>query len=411
MMKKYKNKTKHIYVLGPSLTHRYGIERVISDLSWYFKNKITIFTTEYKLNNTFEFDSSTKIYEIPYSTNTLLRVLYLNHIIRFIKIARIIRKDDYYIILNTHGLSSITSACLVKMLLFNKKVRISAFTYNWDELNDMRSPKNITIKKRVKSILKKLRFFLINLLIKANMVDEILVLSDTMKQSVCKLFNTNKVVVVRLGVSSFFIEKIKNKEVNIPKKIKKIIEKENVIKLIFQDVHVNREGLEDLLSALILLKKSSKTNFVLYIWGWNQTFHYDMDYLDRIQKMIKELNISDNIKFLGFLSDEELVQVYNMCDMFVFPCYQTWSLVSLEAMASKKPVIVSTDCGLSEVLNEKVAIIIPPKNSGAIKDAILKLIDNKDLREELGSNARNYVLKNLTFINTGNDLKKLWGLP
>lgn len=101
-----------------------------------------------------------------------------------------------------------------------------------------------------------------------------------------------------------------------------------------------------------------------------------------------------NTNNLGFKSKEELVKLYNSADICVFPSYQEGSPnVGLEAMACGKPVI-ATPLGFSEYIeNGKDGIIIPAKDKKALKDAIVKLMDNPKLREKLGKNARKKALK------------------
>jgi len=398
---------KHIYAMGLTLESKNGITRVISDLSLYFKDKLTIFTEEYKLDDTFEISSSTKIWEIPHSTNILLNLFRVNRLLHYIKIARIIRKDGFQdIVINTHSSTFIIVASAIKLLLFNKKVRVSSIIYDWGVVkNELIPQENQGVVKKLKQIPKTLRFFSIKLLIKLGVVDELIVWSDEIKQFLCNLFDTNDVVVIRVGISQSFIKLSKGNKISPSEKLKKSINKEDEIKLFFQGIPIPGRRIEDIIMALALLIENGKTDISLYLWG---STLFDVKYVNKLQLMISDLHLNNKVHFLGGLSEEELMYMYNECDIVLFPCYQIWGLAPLEAMAFKKPVIVSTDCGVSEVLNENVSIIVPPKNPEAIKDAILKLIDNKALREELGSNARDYVLKNLTFSNTGDALKKLW---
>ncbi len=397
---------KHINVMGLTLESKNGKTRVVSELSLYFKDKLTIFTEKYKPEDTFEISSSTKIWEIPHSTNVLLNLLQVNRLLHYIKIARIIRKDGFQdIVINTHSSTFIIVASLIKLLLFNKKVWVSSIIYDWGVVkNELIPQENQGVVKKLKQIPKTLRFFSIKLLIKMGVVDELIVWSDEIKQFLCKLFDTNNVQVIRVGISQSFIKRNESNNISPSEKLKKSINKEDKIKLFFQGRPIPEKRIEDIITALSLLIKDGRTDISLYVGG----LLIDVEYASRLQRITSDLHLNNKVHFLGGLSEEELMYLYNECDIVLFPCYQIWGLAPLEAMAFKKPVIVSTDCGVSEVLNENVAIIVPPKNPEAIKDAILKLIDNKDLREELGSNAQDYVLKNLMFSNTGDALKKLW---
>ena len=64
----------------------------------------------------------------------------------------------------------------------------------------------------------------------------------------------------------------------------------------------------------------------------------------------------------------------------------------IEASACEKPVIVSRIGGLVEVVDEnKTGLIVPPASPSAIAEAISKLLDNEDLRKNLGLYGRIWV--------------------
>lgn len=103
---------------------------------------------------------------------------------------------------------------------------------------------------------------------------------------------------------------------------------------------------------------------------------------------------SPNTKNLGYKKTEELVKLYNQATICVFPSHrEAFGLTGLEAMSCGKPVI-ATPLGFSEYIeNGKDGIIIPAKNEKALKDAIVRLMDDKKLREKLSKNARRKALK------------------
>jgi len=229
---------------------------------------------------------------------------------------------------------------------------------------------------------------------------------DKMAQLACKVLHTHKIRVIRIGIHPSLVKLSKSNDLTPSEKLKKIIKKEPEIKLFFHGILIPRRRIEDLLIALDLLIKSGKINICLYIGG---SLHYDIKYVNVIHKMVDDLHLSEYVYFLDDLSEEELAYMYRICDIFIFPAdNQTWGLAPLEAMAFKKPVIVSTGCGVSEVLDKNVAVLVPPKEPTSIRDAIVLLIDNKNIREKLSRNAKNYVISKFTFTNTANELKKLW---
>jgi glycosyltransferase involved in cell wall biosynthesis len=102
--------------------------------------------------------------------------------------------------------------------------------------------------------------------------------------------------------------------------------------------------------------------------------------LNRVNELTKD---DPNILKLGFVSDEELVQLYNLATVFVMPSlYEGFGLPILEAMACGCPVITSKESSLPEVADE-AAFYVDAYDVQSIASGIKKVFDDKELREEL----------------------------
>jgi glycosyltransferase involved in cell wall biosynthesis len=67
----------------------------------------------------------------------------------------------------------------------------------------------------------------------------------------------------------------------------------------------------------------------------------------------------------------------------------------LEYMASQKP-IVTTDVGIRDfITHEETGLIVEPNDALALSQAICRLLNNRNLAQQLAQNARNYVTCNL----------------
>jgi len=98
--------------------------------------------------------------------------------------------------------------------------------------------------------------------------------------------------------------------------------------------------------------------------------------------------VADRIRFCGFVSDDDLLHLYNACDLLVFPSfYEGFGLPVLEAMACGRAVACSAASALPEVANG-AAILFDPNSLDEIARAMADLLLDSELRarmERLGS--------------------------
>lgn len=88
-------------------------------------------------------------------------------------------------------------------------------------------------------------------------------------------------------------------------------------------------------------------------------------------------------KAFGFVSTEDLVSLYNLATVFVMPSlYEGFGLPVLEAMACGCSVITSKEGSLKEITND-CALFVNPYNQKEIEEAIVKVFNNDNLRNEL----------------------------
>lgn len=138
-----------------------------------------------------------------------------------------------------------------------------------------------------------------------------------------------------------------------------------------------RKGLRYMLEAYRILKPNYP-NLRLIIVGatWNGREH---------SKNLTELSLPDII-YLGSVSDETLVGLYQAADIFCAPSTgnESFGIVLLEAMAAQTPIVASKIDGYMNVVeDQKEAILVPPRQSVKLAEAIKYLIDNPKIRQQL----------------------------
>ena len=381
---------KKVMSVGDYLGIMSGTARVISDMSWHFNENLVILSSEGRTGFAYSVSDRSGTIQVPrarpnprFLRRLPIRIPSLRDGRR---IAGLIKNSENSFVLNAHTASSALLAGVVKSLSGKKRPRVSAFVYDSGELAGRLGP------------------LFLRLMLRLYAIDEILVLDDRMAAFAREKLSTERVVVVRIGVSSSVIELARKKTLITPKRYKE--NKEFVV--LFQGILIPRRRLEDVLSAISMMEGKENGAVHLYIGG---SLDIDPNYVRQLTRMIDSLSLNDRVTFLGSLTEEELAFMYRRCDAFVFPCdNQTWGLAPLEAMLFGKPAIVSTGAGVAEVLNNDLAVLVPPRNPKSIRDSICTLVKDKDLRERLGEKGRRHVLTNLTFANTADELKTLWGM-
>ena len=135
---------------------------------------------------------------------------------------------------------------------------------------------------------------------------------------------------------------------------------------------------------------------------------------NKLRKQIKTLGLEKKVFLLGKVQSEDLGNYYRACDIFCLPSIhksEAFGLVQLEAMYFGKPII-STDIKESGVKwvnqNNLTGILVPPKNSQALAEAINKLIKNPKLKKRFGDNGKRRLEEKFRIERVVNEILKLY---
>lgn len=111
----------------------------------------------------------------------------------------------------------------------------------------------------------------------------------------------------------------------------------------------------------------------------------DARYTPALRSQAEELNISDRIKFLDYVSYSELPKIINNAIALVFPSlWEGFGFPVLEAMACGTPVITSNLSSLPEVAGD-AAILINPYNTSEITEAMHTIATDRELGDRLSA--------------------------
>lgn len=147
-----------------------------------------------------------------------------------------------------------------------------------------------------------------------------------------------------------------------------------------------RKGWLDLMDALAEVKKTND-NFVL-VGVFSVPFDIDL------REEAAKRGLTDNFVPLGEVKPAVLNEIYNACDIFCLPSHwEGIACVLLEAMSSGLPAVTTAMCGHPEVVNSgTTGLLVPPKEPAVLATALADLINDKNKRETLGANAREFIV-------------------
>jgi len=120
------------------------------------------------------------------------------------------------------------------------------------------------------------------------------------------------------------------------------------------------------------------------------------EYLDNLKKLTEKLKVSGTVIFTGKISDKEMINYYNLADVFAFPTlrWESFGIVIAEAMSCGKPAISTNIGAIPSVIDDSEnGFLIDSGNTKQLRDKILTLFENEELAKKMGKNARNKIVE------------------
>jgi len=126
---------------------------------------------------------------------------------------------------------------------------------------------------------------------------------------------------------------------------------------------------------------------------------YDEVYQARLRGDAERLGISENVRFLSGVPDEDLVSLINSAWLCVHPSsYEPFGLAVVEEMACGRPVVAFNVAALPEIIENGVdGILVAPEDSPGLTSSILNLLGDASLAKRIGEAARQKVATKFTW--------------
>ena len=149
--------------------------------------------------------------------------------------------------------------------------------------------------------------------------------------------------------------------------------------------HVSYKGYEYLLKAMSLVGP----NVCLVLVGSGPL-------TTKLMSIAREYNLTNRVLFVGSVDLPNLIGAYKYCDVFTLPSIEraeAFGIASVEAMYCGKPTIV---CDLGNGVNFVnkhgfTSLVVPPRNSYALAEAIKLIAENAKLKAQMGLEAKKWV--------------------
>ncbi|MFX1420592.1 MAG: glycosyltransferase family 4 protein [Promethearchaeota archaeon] len=227
-------------------------------------------------------------------------------------------------------------------------------------------------------------------------VDKIIVSNNLMKKYIMRThqLHDNQIEVINRGINleeSKVVESKEQlrKEFNIPK---------DAFVILSVGRHNSRKKFDLVIKAISKIKKLKPSISLRYylIGEGKETAN--------LKNITTELGLEKEVKFLGSCDNKLRNKFYKLSDLFIMPSItrgvdiEGFGIVFLEANYYKLPVIGTSTGGITEaIIDGETGLLIEPNNLNSLNDKIIKLLENKDLRDIMGEKGYRRVIKDFSW--------------
>jgi glycogen(starch) synthase len=120
---------------------------------------------------------------------------------------------------------------------------------------------------------------------------------------------------------------------------------------------------------------------------------------EALERQTRRRNLVHAVRFLGWVSQEEVPALVNTTSMLVLPSRgDAFPLVGLQAALMERPVVATCVGGLPEMVsNGETGILVEPESPDALAEAVALLLERPRLAQRMGKSARRHVLQTFHF--------------
>jgi glycosyltransferase involved in cell wall biosynthesis len=208
--------------------------------------------------------------------------------------------------------------------------------------------------------------------------DQVIVLSKLQKEFFKKFIPYEKLMVVPNVVDLKMIDEYMKNDIDKGDKV-------NV--LFIGGTEAKRKGIYDVIKAIPIVVEKFKGKVMFVFLGRCE--------IEKLQTMCKKNNVSEFVRFLGFVEEQEKYKVLRSSHIFVLPSYaEGLPIAILEAMYIGLPIISTRVGSIPEVIEDgNNGYLISPGDYCSLAEKIVDLSSDQMLRERMGDINRDTILK------------------
>jgi glycosyltransferase involved in cell wall biosynthesis len=220
----------------------------------------------------------------------------------------------------------------------------------------------------------------------------------------CVISNSDKIVILNRFIADYLKDRGFDNTTIIPNAVdvKKYFNREDDNFILYAGRLSNVKGISYLIKAFSKINKETDDFSLLIVGSGPEEF--------KLKSLVQKENIESKVQFCPMANKTKLREYLSRCSVFVLPSlFEMMPVTLLEGMASSKPVIASNIPGPADIITHSYnGLLFEKGNIAELSEYLKILIENKDLRDKLGRNARKTVEKWYTFKKVAERYEKLF---
>jgi glycosyltransferase involved in cell wall biosynthesis len=219
----------------------------------------------------------------------------------------------------------------------------------------------------------------------------IITISKAVYDKYKEYIDNDKLCVIYNGISSTYLQ------------VKSFNKRKSSVDILISGSVNKGKGQKDAIKSMKEIINLGFSNVNLNIAGRG-----NQDYINMLKKLVKDLNLKDNVKFLGYISNMKKLR-QDMDIELVCSKKEAFGRVTIEAMMSMMPVIGSNTGGTRELIKDGFnGLLYEQENYHDLADKIKYLLENREKIIEMGTNAYNFAKENFTAKKNAEEIYKIY---